>query len=200
MVLEVNLFFLRSICHPQSCANGIPVCGIERVISKDDGNDIFVHATAIAGELKDYGGDYINAKWQRLKTSNSHTDSEKEGLRLTINGGFYKDPETRKNRPQKAVIEFICDKTREGNENLWDPEDKYDDKVKRAEAGNSSLTVLKYDKTGDEADVLYLDWRTKYACEDSKNEQDAERGEHWGFFTWFILMYVLLFVSYSVSS
>lgn len=164
------------------------------MISKDDkGGDIFVHATAIAGDLKDHGGGYIDANWQRLKTANSHTDSEKEGLRLTINGGYAVDPETKAKKPQKAVIEFLCDKNLEGDENLWDPEDKYDNsRVKREEAGNSSavpsLTYQKYEKSGDKEDVLFLEWHTKYACEDSKKEEDQKKSNSWGFFTWFIIM------------
>lgn len=160
------------------------------MINQNDGQDTFVKATAIAGDLKDFGGGYIDAKWLRLKTSKSKDDSEKEGLRLTIGGGFRTDPETNSKRPQQAVVEFICDRDLEGDENLWDPEDKYDDgKSKRAESGNSSLSYTKYDTKGDKEDVLYLEWRTKYACEDSKKEQDAQKGDHWGFFTWFIIMY-----------
>jgi hypothetical protein len=170
-------------------ANFSLVCAIEHIINKESGTDLIAHATAIAGDLKEHGGGYIDPNWLRLKTSDSHSDSEKEGLLLTINGGFRKDPDNNTQRPQKAVIEFICDKALEGNENLFDPEDKYEDgKPKRAESGNSSLTFVKYDTTGEKEDVLRLEWRTKYACEDSKREQDVQRGDHWGFFTWFIIM------------
>lgn len=166
------------------------------MISKIDKGDTFVHATAIAGDLKDHGGGYLDTLWQRLKTANSHGDSEKEGLRLTINGGYVVDPETKAKRPQKAVIEFLCDKTLEGDENLWDPEDKYDGTIeKREDASNStgtgvpSLTYLKYDKSGDKEDTLFLEWHTKYACEDSKKEEDEKKSSNsWGFFTWFIIM------------
>lgn len=159
------------------------------MISQDDGADIFVNAIPIAGELKEKGGDHIDSKWTRLKTSDSSTDSEKEGLRLTINGGFRKDADSGKTKSQKANIEFLCDKDLEGDENLWNPEDQYDDKFKRQEAGNSSLTFLKYDQSNADVDVLHLQWSTKYACESSKQEEDAKKSEHWGFFTWFILMY-----------
>ena len=134
------------------------------MISQDDGADIFVNAIPIAGELKEKGGDHIDSKWTRLKTSDSSTDSEKEGLRLTINGGFRKDAESGKTKSQKANIEFLCDKDLEGDENLWNPEDQYDDKFKRQEAGNSSLTFLKYDQNNADVDVLHLEWKTKYAC------------------------------------
>jgi hypothetical protein len=53
-----------------------------------------------------------------------------------------------------------------------------------------SLYFEDYDTTGKAEDVLTLIWRTKYACEDAKQEKDAEKKSHWGFFTWFIIMYV----------
>ncbi len=37
--------------------------------------------------------------------------------------------------------------------------------------------------------TLRLTWKTKYACESVANA----RREHWGFFTWFVILYVLLF-------
>jgi hypothetical protein len=161
------------------------------VINKDDQTDTFVHATAIAGDLKQHGGGSMDANWQWLKPSGS----ENKGLQLTINGGFHTNPETKEKKPQKAVVDFLCDMALEGDENLLDPEDKYEDgKSKRAEVGNSSLsslTFLKYVTTAEKEDVLYLEWRTKYACEKTNKEQDPKRGEHWGFFTWFIIMYVL---------
>ena len=140
----------------------------------------------------------MNAKWERLKTSTSHDDSKKEGVRVELNGGFRKLESS--TRYQKAIVEFICDKTRTGLEHLYDPEDKYTEKVKREESdkekdevdendpNSSSLEFFDYDQAG-EVDILRLRWRTKYACEDSKEKQDAEKAGHWGFFTWFILVY-----------
>jgi len=163
------------------------------VISKEDDTDIPSNAFPIAGELNDKGGKYLNPKWTRLKTSKLDEDAGKEGVRLEIKGGFKKTEG--KTRYQKAFVEFICDQTREGDENLWNPEDKYaDGSSKREEKEDSSKTpslqFVSYDTTGKDEDVLTLLWRTTYACENTKGEQDAERREHWGFFTWFILMYV----------
>ena len=166
-----------------------------------DGSDVFDEAVPIAGELKEMGGGHMEQHWERLKTSSSHDDSMKEGLRVEMNGGFRK-LESGKKRSQKAIIEFVCDKSRTGLENLYDPEDKYtDQKVKRAEddgaddkedPNSSSLQFVRYDEGESEkdVDVLRLRWLTQYACEDSKGEQDKEHVDHWGFFTWFILMYV----------
>jgi hypothetical protein len=174
------------------------VCAIKRTVT--DGSDVFDEAVPIAGELKERGGGDMNAKWERLKTSSSHADSEKEGLRVEMNGGFRKTESGKRN--QKAIIEFVCDKTRTGLEHLYDPEDKYEETVKREEddgaddsedPNSPSLKFVRYDEGEGDVDVLRLSWQTKYACEDSKDEQDAEKGSHWGFFTWFILMCVLLF-------
>lgn len=174
------------------------MCAIKRTVT--DGSDVFDEAVPIAGELKERGGGDMNAKWELLKTSSSHADSEKEGLRVEMNGGFRKLESGK--RKQKAIIEFICDKTRTGLEHLYDPEDKYEQTVKREEndgaadsedPNSSSLKFVRYDEGEGDADVLRLSWQTKYACEGSKDEQDAENGSHWGFFTWFILMCVLSF-------
>jgi autophagy-related protein 27 len=161
------------------------------VISKEDDTDIFSNAFPIAGELKEKEGDYLNPKWTRLKTSKLDEDAGKEGVRLEIKGGFKKTED--KKRKQKAFVEFICDESLKGDENLWDPEDKYVDGNSKREEDSSktpSLQFISYDTTGKDEDVLTLLWLTRYACEHTKGEQDAERGEHWGFFTWFILMYV----------
>jgi hypothetical protein len=171
------------------------VCAFER-ITDDSGSDTLSPAFPIAGELKLQGGGDMNAKWERLTDSNSHADADKDGLRVELNGGFR--GQGKEKRKQKAIVEFICDKWRKGDENLWDPEDKYDDgKSKREETdpadddpNSPSLTFLSYTPDKGDADVLRLEWRTKYACESSKEEEDEKNAQHWGFFTWFIIMYV----------
>ena len=144
----------------------------------------------------------MEPKWERLKTSTSHEDSTKEGLRVKMGGGWRK-PETGKKRSQEAIIEFICDKSRTGLENLYDPEDKYtEEKVEREEGdgadnqedpSSSSLQFVRYtvDEEDTDVDTLRLRWLTKAACEGAKDEKDAELAGRWGFFTWFILMCVL---------
>lgn len=139
----------------------------------------------------------MNAKWELLKNSKSHEDSAKDGLRLEINGGF-KKIEGKKPRPQKAIIEFLCDKSRSGLENLPHPKNSYgeakekekreeeeEDKDKPKDDGTPSLEFVRYDTDGKDVDVLRLKWMTQYACEDS-----GPPGEHWGLFTWFLIMYV----------
>lgn len=172
------------------------VCGIERVINKEEDKSVVDKVIPIAGELKDRGGGNLDAKWTLLSTSPSHADSEKEGLLVELNGGFYETGKVK--RPQKAIVEFLCDKERTGLENLWNPSEykfsgiekmKRDEETPAEDDKNApSLTLVKYDTSGDTTDILRLKWRTKYACEGAKEELDAEKGNHWGFFTWFIIM------------
>lgn len=166
------------------------------MITKDPPGNNIEEVFPIAGELREKGGKDLNAKWERLKNSHSNADSEKEGLLVEMNGGF--KTENNKKKPQKAIIEFLCDKTRTGLENLPDPQDRYTEAVLRREdgegAGNDttpSLEFLKY-KEEEEIDVLRLRWRTSHACESSKEEEEKKKGERWGFFTWFIIMYELV--------
>jgi len=139
-----------------------------------------------------------------LSRSSSHEDSKKEGLRLELNGGANDEK-----RPLKTIIEFTCDKNRTGLEGLWDPEAHYKDnsagkedpveervrtREDEAKEGEDlfkpSLEFVRIDVGNGDADVLRLQWKTKHACESAV--EDAEPKASWGFFTWFILMYVYL--------
>lgn len=170
---------------------------MERDVSKD-GADALMDSWPLAGDLKELGGKNLDAKWESLSDSDSNTDSQKEGLRLSMYGGTHKVHDEK--RPQKVIVEFLCDKTRRGDENLWVPEDKYG-KKKRAEGddaekpkegesdGNEpSLKFLSYNTSRTDTDILRLEWRTKFACLDASDEPTPTPNRSWGFFTWFILM------------
>ncbi|KAH8819223.1 autophagy protein-like protein Atg27 [Xylogone sp. PMI_703] len=218
-----NTTWTIDICRPlkrakdepkdEQCVGGTRVCGIERVIKKTEKIDTVMRVINIAGELKGNGGGDMDAKWTLLSSSPLSSDVGKQGLRVVMNGGF--DKETK--RPQRASVEFLCDKDRDGTENLWKGEDVYDDDAPEerrraaAEEGEGeggdekdlddgpdspSLQFVNYNATGD-VDTLYLKWRTKYACEDAKDEQDASN-EHWGFFTWFIIIAFLSTAAYLI--
>lgn len=178
--------------------------------------DFIQDAFPLAGELKDHGGKAMDPKWTLLKDSTSHEDSKRDGLSLEINGGFNKI--NGKVKAQKAIVEFVCDPKLEGLENLHKSEDEYvtsaarkreeqkkdedkkegegdkkdddkkDEDKKDDEDKVSSLQFVRYDQTNPDTDVLRLSWRTKYACEGAKDDQDKVSTAHWGFFTWFILM------------
>jgi autophagy-related protein 27 len=167
------------------------VCSIVRVINKHDKTDFISDAFPIAGELNGAGGGYSDVKWTRLKTSKLDTDAGKEGVRLEINGGFRTVDDV--NKKQKAFVEFLCDTSLEGDERLWIPKEEYEDEnIKRGEeiaGGGPSLQFVNY-TLGKDEDVLKLLWKTRYACEKPKEEDNEKRKSHWGFFTWFIIMYV----------
>lgn len=137
----------------------------------------------------------MDAKLVRLSKSDSESDKGKEGVRLTLQGGKHPlDGPTKDRRPQKAIIELLCDKEKEGTEGEWETDEKYfdakskrddkDDKskdpgakeeqLKKAEA---ALIWKSYEADGD-SDVLRLEWHTKHACEkrdgndDDKNKDD----------------------------
>lgn len=175
-----------------TCSNQMLVCSITRLHTKEPKSDVIEEIFPVAGELREKGGKDLDAKWERTKNQGSHSESEVEGVRVTLNGGF--KMENDKKTPQKAIIEFICDKTKTGLENLPNPEDPYTEDRKRDEPEKEgddkkpSLEFVKY-KEEDDVGVLRLKWTTQYACEESKKEQEKQKGEHWGFFTWFIIMY-----------
>jgi hypothetical protein len=96
------------------------------------------------------------------------------------------------------VVEFLCDPNVTGTE---EEEESVLDVYRRAEDGEGKgngtttrgtkpLVFKKYGPEGakGEVDVLTLEWRTMYACEnvDGGGGQKAS----WGFFTWFIIMLV----------
>lgn len=130
-----NTSYTLDICKPlkrkgnvekgDECPNGTQVCAIQRRVKPNDDHTDILEVIPIAGELKDHGGGSLDAKFERLKSSDSNTDSGKEGLRIILNGGKYPLNEKTK-RMQKAVIEFICDKEKTGLEGETVPEDLYE--------------------------------------------------------------------------
>lgn len=126
------------------------------------------------------------------------------GLRLELHGGTYLK------QSQMAIIDLQCDPERTGNEKSPVKKGKDDADERPRNAGsdenddpkegdddedNNSLHFVSYKKEGDQQ-ILRLDWRTKYACESYEEDDDEGSGKdgtskHWGFFTWFIIMYVL---------
>jgi len=148
----------------------------------------------------------------RLKGSDSHTDSEKDGVRVILSGGT--QPFEKGGVKQKAVIEFICDPDREGTEtempmpgDIDDDGDKEsslqrrDGAEEKKELAKGPLVFMGYkseDVKGEDWSVLRLQWSTKYACENAINEPSVNDGTHWGFFTWLIIIVFLGVASYLI--
>lgn len=154
----------------------------------------------IAGDLADQGGTDMDVKLARLSKSDSESDKGKEGVRLTLQGGKHPlDGPTIDRRPQKAIIELLCDKDKEGTEGEWETDEKYfdtkskrddkEDKGKDAGAkeeqlkkADAALIWKSYEADGD-SDVLRLEWHTKHACEkrdggkDDNNKGDDGKGK-----------------------
>lgn len=159
----------------------------------------------------------LNPHYTLLRDSASHTDADREGVRVELNGGKHEGVR------QKAIIEFVCDHEKTGMEGLH--EETTTAKRRRQEDGGDgggdggeeepalpdpnagrSLQLRNYrletvgGSGGNDATamgVLRLEWFTKYACERSstpdKDNDDVggdpgKSTKGWGFFTWFIIM------------
>jgi autophagy-related protein 27 len=163
-----------------------------------DGNSILEKVVAIAGNYMSQKHQALDPKWTRLKDSDSSSDANKDGLRLELNGG--KHPFEGGGRTQKAFVELLCDQSKtglEGDEDGGFEDDKdtkeKEQKMRKRLAENEqkaghSLQFVSYKAEGKdlEMDVLRLNWTTKYACE--QNASVTPKSDHWGFFTWLIIM------------
>lgn len=176
---------------------------------------------SIAGNLQNLGVSRgLDATATRLRTSDSTSDSKKQGVRIALFGGRH--PLESGGREQRAIVEMLCDPDKTGKEGEWDTsKDGYEKvpaetdpdsvvRLRRAEGdgqeggdGTSEHQLLKpdsalvfdsYGPLADNAnvDVLRLTWHTKLACENRVDDGNSGKSEHWGFFTWFIILWVSL--------
>ena len=176
----------------------IAVCGVVRSWNPADDPEkkhIEVeNVIPIAGNFDSSTGSSLDPKVSRLKAQ----DSSADGLQIELNGGNYN------HMRQKAVIQLQCDKERTGNEErrrkakrdgdeAGDDDDKKDGDDKEEEPpSTSSLQFVSYGPVEgkEKLEVLRLNWKTKYACEDYADSDEAVKKSGWGFFTWFVLLYV----------
>lgn len=99
------------------------MCGIRRGIEGE--TDTVIDVVPIAGDLKNQGMGDLDSTATRLKTSDSSADSQREGVRIVLNGGLH--GALRQKREQRAVVEMLCDAEKTGKEGEWDPkDDKYE--------------------------------------------------------------------------
>lgn len=150
----------------------------------------------------------LDPTFELLRDSKSNSDASREGLRVELHGGRFPFDDKKSGVDQRAIIEFVCDAEREGDEGAEkddkekeddekDGDDKKEEKLRRREPeskgkcedSDASLRFCGYDLEDvgkdKKARTLRLEWRTKYACE---NAPAPDGGSHWGFFTWFIIM------------
>ena len=196
----------------EQCPTGTRVCGIERIY-EDDGTSVVREVIPIAGEYAVSDGRHLDAKFTRLKGSESNDDSKKEGVRGELHGGMWEK------KKQKAIIEFLCDADFEGTEGFGDDsramdigefggmskrEDEGDDGEDNRELPDldkgKALQFKRYDTDKDDISVLRLEWKTKYACEDAAppKKDPSNKAKGWGFFTWFLIIVFLLAASYII--
>ncbi|KAL9028573.1 MAG: hypothetical protein Q9196_003077, partial [Gyalolechia fulgens] len=223
-----NTTFTVDICQPlrkakgipteEDCPNGSRVCGIVTLINTISNVSVFEGAIAIAGHYILDHGVGLDPQITRLKTSPSASDREKEGFRLELHGLKYPGNNGLK---QKAVIEFLCQDQAEnkGSEErdlspitakrkaveedvVMEADDDEEDHSATGEVADDghggTLTYKSYDVV-DETKVLSLEWKTKYACENSKgNDSESKNSNHWGFFTWLIIIVFLTTAAYLI--
>ena len=177
---------------------GTWICGVEYMDKENETDWEVVRVVPVAGSYVATSGRHLETKPTRLKDSDSNTDSGTEGVRLEFSGSRY--PLSGDSKDQKAIIEFICDSEKTGDEGFEDTEGMEDGEVEKREEEDEelpnpqddgkSLKFLSYKeeqvKGSKFAEVLRLEWRTKYACEDVR---DVPTKSGWGFFTWFIIVY-----------
>ena len=117
-----------------------------------------------------------------------------------LRGGTYNE------QNQQAIIDMQCDPERTGNEKSPIKKGKGDEGEKSEADENdsdgddddeeNSLRFVSYLVEPDDSKVktLRLDWKTKYACpsyeDDDEGSGKGSNSKHWGFFTWFIILYV----------
>lgn len=147
-------------------------------------------------------------------------DAKKEGLRLTLQGGTYQQ------RAQRTVVEFRCNPDVAGTEGEWESLDEYEPVKGQGEEKEKKNGRREEKKEGDEStpeqqlkkdgaalvwqgykrekgekdldmDTLYLTWYTKSVCDAAADQPAPEQeSSHWGFFTWFVILYALPFITF----
>ena len=171
------------------------VCGFEYK-NAVDGSESESRAFPIAG-LEHLGQGSKDPEVTRLKK----IDPDREGLMVRLAGGQYID-ENKAKKDAAAVIEFQCDHTRSGLEGL-DTTDESDQEAEEKRlrareeisARTPSLQFKSFGPSDNNSYVLKLDWLTRYACDDYLSGKKGDSSGAWGFFTWFIVMYVSPLVS-----
>ncbi|KAJ9606030.1 type II membrane protein [Cladophialophora chaetospira] len=199
---------LKGVPNEDQCPAGTRVCGVVRSWNPADDPDkkhiLVENVIPIAGNFETSTGAGLEPRVTRLKAQDSNAD----GLQIELNGGNYNKMK------QRAVIQLLCDKNKTGNEKRWkterkeeedsddDDEDEDDNNDGKKEDDTPSMSDLEFVSYGqvegkEKMEVLRLNWKTKYACEDYADSDEAKRSG-WGFFTWFILIAFLGTAAYLI--
>ncbi|KIV97393.1 hypothetical protein PV10_01149 [Exophiala mesophila] len=207
---EYNTTWTINLCEPLEKLDGIPsrnqcpagtrVCGVVSSWNPADDPDKkhveIENVIPVAGNFETSTGQGLNPVITRLKSQDANAD----GLQIELSGGTYNKLK------QKAVIQLQCDLDRTGNEQRRkraEPSDDDDDKDKGDQDESPSTSSLQFVSYGEvegkeRTQVLRLNWRTKYACEDFTEDDGSDKKAGWGFFTWFILIAFLGISAYLI--
>ncbi|KAJ9504170.1 type II membrane protein [Exophiala xenobiotica] len=204
---EYNTTWSLDLCAPLKKIDGVPdanqcpfgtrVCGVVKswnpVDDPDQEHVEVENVIPVAGNFDSSTGKSLDPKVTRLKAQDVNAD----GLQIEFNGGYYNK------RKQRAVIQLQCDKERTGNEERRkgkrDGKEKEEDPEDPEEPTTSSLAFVSYGPVEgkEQMDVVRFNWRTKYACEDYADSDEAKK-TGWGLFTWFILITFLGIAAYLI--
>lgn len=177
----------------------------------------------MAGSFATSTGKGLDPKFERLEDI---PGSDMTGLRLELHGGTYMkqnqmaiidmqcDPERTGNEKSpvkegkggedEKLRSSAIDPRDESKHDDDDGDDNDDDNDDEENDNENSLRFVSYKEEDEKKGihVLRLDWRTKYACQSYEEDDDegtgkGGKGRRWGFFTWFIVMYVPFFFASS---
>lgn len=146
---------------------------------------------SIAGDFVHSHGGALDNKYERLKGSGSHEDSNVEGVRLYYYGGKHQHG-TR----TAMIAEIVCDRGEDKDKDEKRGDDKDEKDSKDGKESEKGLELVDYkpepipgNKQNEIQEVLRLKWSSVHACEDQAGKGGStSSGGHWGFFTWFIIM------------
>lgn len=126
---------------------GAAVCGRQEKWRDNKGE--VEEVIPIAGDYTTHNSRPLNPVWTSLKQSSSKSESRRNGIRLALHGGQY--PFTgRHGTPQKAIINFICDRDRTGLERGEKDQGGSDsDSEKRVEVANGAKNDDNHDDEDD---------------------------------------------------
>ncbi|KAF2767885.1 hypothetical protein EJ03DRAFT_246823, partial [Teratosphaeria nubilosa] len=202
-----------SIPNEEQCIGGTRVCAVEETYNTVENTRQVLKVVNIAGDYMASHGRPLEPDVTRLKSSDSNSDSDREGLLVVLHGGKY--PETRQGVEQRAIVELQCDKDMSGIDRFEDVtrrlvrtaegDDGEDDGPELPDLDEGKALKFKSYKTesvsGSDVGTLRLTWKTKHACEGAINDPDNDspkKSSGWGSSTWFIIVLFFLAAGYII--
>ncbi|KAJ4360091.1 type II membrane protein [Didymosphaeria variabile] len=210
------------------CHDGARVCGVRSFHDVYDVKNDTIQAIDIAGTYTTQGGRnmVLDPTFKLLRDSESNSDASREGVRVELHGGRYPFESKTKGIDQRAIIEFVCDLEREGdegaekdtNERAEEPKkdegtDKGNDGDKKEEKklsrrdgekgkcedSDASLRFCGYEDEKAEKDKQVKTLRLEWRTKYAcENAPAPDGGKGWGFFTWFIIILFLATAAYLI--